>query len=988
MLERAYVLYATDNYYDVVHACAESIRAVSDVPIFVYFINSDIVIIDIEDVTSIRWNFEMSGGEDMLNAQADGNFYVNRDNLKIFKLFFQRPLVVLDALKRAKTIAYIDSDSVATPYVDRIFSLYDENATYPYVTEGIYDWLHKDGRGGADSRDDLSTTLEHAACSLLGVNQYVREEYRTTNLFVAGQNAIPFVQEWWDTCNHPVILANPTWFAPYHEETLINVLLWKYNYLTGLSYVHMNGSIEEAIKLVEEKDIFKGAPYYIGHWKRVPARKEDLLVMHGEKRPEIMRQMAEKLRQLSKLRVLFLAPHLSTGGMPAFLLKRIQAIQKYTDIDVHVVEYANHSDHFVVQKNQIKELVKNFWTLGEDKMELIDIIKNNSIDIVHIEEMVEDGHNNWPDELRRALYSNNRTWRMVETCHNIVFKPDIEKRYHPEAYAFCTPHHLKTFANMPSRKAVIEFPIEKQYSEPIDLGPGPHVVNVGLWTPGKNQGEAVELAKQMPDVQFHFVGNQAGNFQHYWEPIMKDLPSNVHVWGERHDVGAFMAAADIFLFNSTFECNPLVLREAIGYKLPILARNLPQYGDMFTPYITDLKPEKLEEQLRDMLQVNVMYDIPEDQEMDFGLKHLGMYKKVMDEPIRKQLSRIDVSFVDQPFLEVKSDPNSLFLVKFFDEAGNEVYANTIKTDNWIRLSRTWFTRWTIKVWENDSLILDYTLNYKGKRVYIAFDSSSLGDTIAWMPYALEFKKKHNCHVIVSTFKNFLFQDAYPELEFVTPGTQVENVFGKYTLGWFYNEDREPALPNTIPLQKAATNILGLDYQELRPRIVYTPRNKFDGKIVTIATNSTAGCKFWTREAWQELIDFLDRKGYRIINVSLEDNPFERCQPLDDKSMQNTMDAIASSEFFIGLSSGLSWLAWAMEKPVVMIANFTDEDHEFSCIRITNKNVCHGCWNKAEYKFDKGDWDWCPVNKGTYRQFECQKSISAINVVEKLMPLLT
>jgi autotransporter strand-loop-strand O-heptosyltransferase len=273
-------------------------------------------------------------------------------------------------------------------------------------------------------------------------------------------------------------------------------------------------------------------------------------------------------------------------------------------------------------------------------------------------------------------------------------------------------------------------------------------------------------------------------------------------------------------------------------------------------------------------------------------------------------------------------------------------------------------------------------------VYIAFDSSSLGDTIAWIPYALEFKKKHNCHVIVSTFKNFLFQDAYPELEFVTPGSQVENVFGKYTLGWFYNEDREPALPNTIPLQKAATNILGLDYQELRPRIVHTPRNKFDGKIVTIATNSTAGCKFWTREAWQELIDFLDRKGYRIINVSLEDNPFERCQPLDDKSMQNTMDAIASSEFFIGLSSGLSWLAWAMEKPVVMIANFTDEDHEFSCIRITNKNVCHGCWNKAEYKFDKGDWDWCPVNKGTNRQFECQKSISAINVVEKLMPLLT
>lgn len=987
MLERAYVLYATDNYYDVVHACAESIRAVSRVPILVYFINSDITIDDIENVTSIRWNFEMETEEDMLNQQANGNFYVNRDNLNIFKLFFQRPLVVLDALKRARTIAYIDSDSVASPFVDRIFDLYDDNATYPYITEGVYDWLRKDGIGGADSRDDLSTTLEHRACSLLGVDQYVRQSYRTTNLFITGQNSISFIQEWADVCKHPTIMANPTWFAPYHEETLINVLLWKYSHLTGLGYMYMNGSIEEATKLVEE-DLFKGEVYYIGHWKRVPAYKTDLLVMHGEKRPEVMRQMSKKLRQLSRIKVLFLAPHLSTGGMPAFLLKRIQTLQEYTNVEIYVVEYANHSDHFVVQKNQIKQLVNHFYTLGENKMELIDIIKNNGIDVVHIEEMVEDGHNNWPEDVRRALYDKNRTWRMVETCHNIVFKPDIEKRYHPEAYAFCTPYHLETFAKMPSAKCVIEYPIKKKESTRFMFGQGYHVINVGLWTPGKNQGEAVELAKQMPDVHFHFIGNQAGNFQHYWEPLMKNLPDNIHMWGERDDVDEFMGDADLFLFNSTFECNPLVIREAIGHGLPIIARNLPQYGDMFTKYITDLDPARLEEQVREQLINPKTYDIPEDQELEFALTHLALYQKVVSEPIRKQIPRINVNFIDQPFLEVKGDPDSTFLVKFFDEQDNEVYSNTIKTDNWIRLSRTWFTRWTVKVWENDRPILNYTLNYEGKRVHIALDSSSLGDTIAWLPYALEFKKKHNCHVIVSTFKNFLFEDVYPELEFVAPGTNVPNITGKYLIGWFYDENREPVLPNTIPLQQTATNILGLDYQEIRPRIAYTPRNKFDGKIVTIATNSTAGCKFWTREAWQDLINYLHVKGYRIINVSKEDNPFENCQPLDDKSMQNTMDAIASSEFFIGLSSGLSWLAWAMNKKVVMIANFTDENHEFQCIRITNKNVCHGCWNKPEYRFDRGDWNWCPVNKGTPRMFECQTSIRAIDVVEKIMPLLT
>jgi autotransporter strand-loop-strand O-heptosyltransferase len=93
-----------------------------------------------------------------------------------------------------------------------------------------------------------------------------------------------------------------------------------------------------------------------------------------------------------------------------------------------------------------------------------------------------------------------------------------------------------------------------------------------------------------------------------------------------------------------------------------------------------------------------------------------------------------------------------------------------------------------------------------------------------------------------------------------------------------------------------------------------------------------------------------------------------------------MDAIVSSEFYIGLSSGLSWLAWALGKKVVMIANFSEEWHEFECIRPVNKSVCNGCWNNPNFKFDKGDWDWCPVWRGTDRKFECQSSITAKMVI--------
>lgn len=358
--------------------------------------------------------------------------------------------------------------------------------------------------------------------------------------------------------------------------------------------------------------------------------------------------------------------------------------------------------------------------------------------------------------------------------------------------------------------------------------------------------------------------------------------------------------------------------------------------------------------------------------------------KKNDNNIVEIKNRILFNFTDGAYVEVQGDRSLYYQVKFINDDTNElIYETRIMNNHWCRTSVKYFVRWRIEIYEKNHLIFHEVYNATDKRVYIAFDSSSLGDSIAWMPYVDEFRKKHNCQVIVSTFKNFLFQDVYPEIEFVNPGSTVDNIYAMYKIGWFYDKNQEPAIPNTIPLQQTASNILGLDYQEIRPKLAYTPCNIFSTKLVTIATNSTAGCKFWTREAWQELINHLHGEGYRVTNVSLEDNPFPNCFPLDDRSMQNTMDFINASEFFIGLSSGLSWLAWAMGKPVVMIANFTDENHEFQCTRITNKNVCHGCWNKAENRFDRGDWNWCPVHKGTDRMFECQTTITAQQVIDAI-----
>lgn len=971
--EKMYVLYANASYYDVVCMAVESINKVSDIPVLVYMLDD---YREVPGAYTVWWKCDV---EDLPKES-----YIDRNNSKVYDLLIQRPLIVKDALERfAKTICYVDSDSIATKYVDRIFNYYPTDSKYPYFTEGIYDYLFINGRGSTE----LSKTLERPACELFGVDQSVRKEYRQTGYFVAGQNTIPFLNEWSWMCNHPEVLKNPQYYAPYHEETIVNVLLWKHKFLDGLPYIYTNASLDKFDEVYNKDNWGK----YVRSWFKLPASEDQLFFLHGEKDPVAMSKLISKMSKLMK--VMFLAPHLSTGGMPQFLLKRIEALKANTDVEIFVVEYQCHSLDFVVQRDQIKDLVP-VHTLYEDKMELFTVIDQFKPDIIHIDEMSE----RMDRRMIAKLYDNNRAYRIIETCHDVSFRPTSEKVYTPDAYAFCTPHHLDTF-NVPGYKEVIEYPIDPQIPSAaqkleakselgMDSGKK-HVINVGLWTQGKNQGEGLALARKLPNVEFHFIGNQAGNFQEYWEPLMKDVPDNVTIWGERTDVDVFMKAADAFLFNSVNECNPLVLREAIGYGLPVLARNLPQYKDMFTPYITDLDPFKMKNQLGMLLNTEQVYDIPYNNQSDnFASGHQKLYGYAMSvTPYKNDVKDWNITqhFVGQPFLEITGTSASDFRVEFYD-GPTLIYHDNLKCNHWIKLNREYYTKWRTVVYKDGVKVYDKLLNLEGRRVYIAFDSSSLGDTIAWMPYVEEFRCAHHCDVVVSTFKNFLFEKEYPMLEFVEPGTNVTNLYAMYKIGWFYNENKEPVLPNTIPLQQTATNILGLPYKEIKPRIVNS-RIQLRMRQVSIATNSTAGCKFWTREAWQEVINYLHDQGYKVFNTSLEKNPFDNCQGLLDNSMTNTMTTIYNSRFFIGLSSGLSWLAWALDVPVIMIANFTDANHEFQCHRPVNTNVCHGCWNDPQYKFDKGDWDWCPVHKGTERQFECQNSITPDMVIEQIKKLL-
>ena len=76
---------------------------------------------------------------------------------------------------------------------------------------------------------------------------------------------------------------------------------------------------------------------------------------------------------MKKKKILVVTPHLSTGGAPQVTLNKIQLINN--EYEIKCVEYAFVAWTFVVQRNQIQELLgDDFHSLGEDKNELIRIV--------------------------------------------------------------------------------------------------------------------------------------------------------------------------------------------------------------------------------------------------------------------------------------------------------------------------------------------------------------------------------------------------------------------------------------------------------------------------------------------------------------------------------------------------------------------------------------------------------------------------------------
>ncbi|MCB8883509.1 autotransporter strand-loop-strand O-heptosyltransferase [Acidisoma cellulosilytica] len=329
----------------------------------------------------------------------------------------------------------------------------------------------------------------------------------------------------------------------------------------------------------------------------------------------------------------------------------------------------------------------------------------------------------------------------------------------------------------------------------------------------------------------------------------------------------------------------------------------------------------------------------------------------------------------------------------------------------VRSSKRFFVRFGIDVWDIDkdgktTSVLSHVYDARGRDVIIHFPIGTLGDTMGWFPYAARFAAVTGARVTCAMSKLIipLFKDAYPDLRFVTHEEVVEQklseqAYATYCLGLFFDDaafEWQPTDFRHVGLHRTAGYILGVDPTEEAPRITLPDESRpIPEPYVCIAVQASTQCKQWNNpHGWREVITFLKSQGYRVIcidqkavagsGIMWNHIPHGAEDETGDRPLTERARWLRHATAFIGLSSGLAWLAWAAGCPVVMISGFTHPNNEFDTpYRIINWHACNSCWNDVRLRFDHQDYLFCPRHKGTDRQFECTKLITGTHVIKAL-----
>lgn len=309
----------------------------------------------------------------------------------------------------------------------------------------------------------------------------------------------------------------------------------------------------------------------------------------------------------------------------------------------------------------------------------------------------------------------------------------------------------------------------------------------------------------------------------------------------------------------------------------------------------------------------------------------------------------------------------------------------------------YYIRWFVEAYRDGELVFSHILDLNNQPVQIFTGATTLGDTLAYLPHFREFQKRHNCKVTarIAEYIREFFKRLYPDIK---QSTQFS---------WEFYATYYPIVPvsdipflpvdaRNEPLDRMAGIALGLNSIAPKAKFKPTESRQIKQRYVCISVQTSQTKKSWLYpNGWDIVVKYLQNLGYRVLCIDKEiettnfDMTVRKPEQAEDftgnRSIMERANMLYYADFFIGLGSGLSWLADAVGCPVILIAGFSRDWYEFyTPYRVMNPLTCTGCMSDLRARFFK---DLCPYHKGTNRELECQKSISpqqVINAIDRII----
>lgn len=336
-------------------------------------------------------------------------------------------------------------------------------------------------------------------------------------------------------------------------------------------------------------------------------------------------------------------------------------------------------------------------------------------------------------------------------------------------------------------------------------------------------------------------------------------------------------------------------------------------------------------------------------------------------------------------------------VTVLDSASNLVVFDENVSDVLLISLEKFLVRWEFTLSRNGEVVFRHRYNPRGRKVHFNFGPSGMGDRFVLFQYMEVFRKKYDCIATckVEPYLQEIVKLYHRGVECVdeTPADSYAAYFLSPTFSALISSDTI----TKIPMLTMGEGELGL---KLRSKLIYRPTKprQISEPYVCIGVQASTTIKAWLNpHGWDIVVAYLKYLGYRVLcidkNREQTDHGFTVRMPENaedftgDLPLSERVNLLAYADFFIGLSSGLAWLAWAVDIPVIMIGGITASYFEFPiAYRVINRLVCHACHNDTTIKWP--EFENCPGYKRTPRAYECSKRISAQQVIDAIDELMT